>query len=189
MQRFVIKPSAILKLRERTFPLSYVVKQRQTRPDILQILLFQSNLRCVTVISLLSFMRPLLMPSRMKGSLIRSRVLCLESEINDLEIKLVPYDPGSTFAVLWSFILPSKRRININTLCDACLEDIDCISAKEELDVILKKREQTMSKRKATWVRQQWEFWVTSSEYQAIYDTLQEKNGLSVHLFGNAALS
>lgn len=125
----------------------------------------------------------------MKGSLTRSCVLCLESEISSLEIKLVPYDPASTFAVLWSFILPAKKCIKINTLCDACLEDIGCISAKEELDVILKKREQTMSKRKTTWVRQQWEFWVTSSEYQAIYNALQEKNGLSVHLFGNAALS
>lgn len=125
----------------------------------------------------------------MKGIMTTSCVSCLESQTNGIKIKLIPYDPGSSFTVRWSFIHPAKRRIKINTLCDSCLEDIGCLSLKEELDVILKKCDQMTSKRKPMWVRQQWEFWVASSEYQAIHDALQENKRLSIHLFVNAALS
>lgn len=124
----------------------------------------------------------------MRGIICWSCVSCLELESHGLEIRLIPYDPGSSFTILWSYLLPPKRRINIHTLCQSCLEKVGCIPLEQQLDMLLKDRNQQLHKIKTTWIRQEWRFWIPNLEYREIKDAVRENEEIFLHLFGHAAL-
>lgn len=124
----------------------------------------------------------------MKGKISWSCVSCLGSEGHKLDIKLVPYDPGASFTVLWSYILPAKRRINIYTLCQCCLENTGDSSTEEQMNMILKRKNQQLFGKRGGWTRQQWNFWIPSLESQGIKDAMGEDQEIFLHLSSNAAL-
>jgi hypothetical protein len=62
----------------------------------------------------------------------------MKTEEYKSEIGFAPYDPGSSFAVLWSHLLPAKRKINIYTLCRLCLDSKEHYSVDEQMNAITK---------------------------------------------------
>ena len=125
----------------------------------------------------------------MKGTVCWSCLSCLVSGNQKLDIKLVPYDPGSSFTVMWTYILPAKRRINVYTICQTCLAAIGCSSFEEEMEMILKiKNLQLFLERKAVWRKQEWKFWVHNREFQEIQRAVRENQEIFLHLSGSAAL-
>ena len=131
-----------------------------------------------------------LIMSRMKGTVFWSCVSCQVSGNQKLDIKLVPYDPGSSFTILWCYILPAKRRVNIYTICQFCLATIRCCSFEEEMEVVFKiKNLQLFLQRRAAWAKQEWKFWVHNLEFQEIQRAVIENEEIFLHLSGSAALS
>lgn len=45
-----------------------------------------------------------------------------------------------------------------------------------------------MFERRVTSVKQEWDFWVTSREFQLINESLQQNEELHVHLVGGASI-
>lgn len=125
----------------------------------------------------------------MKGTITWSCVNCLCSRYDEIKIKFFSYDPGSTYSAVWSFFIPYKRRVNIRTICRACLGEIGHISPQEQKLIILKKRDQWNYKQKVSWVKQEWNFWITCDECQQINESLTETGEVHVHLSSNMSIN
>lgn len=105
-----------------------------------------------------------------------------------MKIKFTGHEPGSYFVCVWSYLLPAKRRININTLCANCLEETNLLSSKEQRAFIQKKKVQIMFERRVAWAKQEWDIWVTCRECQRINESLPQNGGLHVHLVGGVSI-
>lgn len=126
---------------------------------------------------------------RMKGTVSWSCVSCHESDSHRMKIKFIAHEPGSYLVCVWSYLLPAKRRININTLCAICLEENNLPPSKKQRAFIHKKKDQIMFERSVAWAKQEWEFWVTCRESQRINESWQHNEGLHVHLVGGVSIS
>lgn len=126
---------------------------------------------------------------RMKGRVFWSCASCTVSGNQKLNIKFVPYDPGSSFTIMWSHILPAKRHINIYTLCQSCLAIMGCTSFEEEMSLVLQVKDlQVFLDRKTSWTKKEWNFWVHSREFQEIHRAVSDTQLIYLHLAGSAAL-
>ncbi|CAG8901455.1 unnamed protein product [Penicillium egyptiacum] len=124
----------------------------------------------------------------MKGTVSWFCVSCHNSDAHRMKVKFTAHEPGSCLVCVWSYLLPAKRRININTLCANCLEETNLLSSKEQRAFIHKKKDQIMFERSVAWVKQEWDFWVTCRECQRINESLQQNKGLHVHLVGGVSI-
>jgi hypothetical protein len=102
---------------------------------------------------------------------------------------MLPRDPGSFIVALWSFCLPSKRRINLYTLCKRCIDDEGWYASEEQLMVICKKRDQFFYCESLPWVKQQWNFWLSCSEVQRINDAAAQDGSIIFNLCVGAAMA
>jgi hypothetical protein len=102
---------------------------------------------------------------------------------------MLPRDPGSFTVALWSFFLPSKRRINLHTICRRCIDDEGWYTSEEQLIVICKKRDQISYCERLPWVKQQWNFWLSCSEVQRINDAAAQDGSIIFNLCVGAAMA
>lgn len=126
--------------------------------------------------------------SSMKATVSWSCVSCLDTCSWPASIKVIPYDPGSSFTTLWSFFLPAKRRIHIHTLCKQCMEEKQCYLPDDQLNAVLKKRDQITYTKRLPWVKQQWDFWISCAEVERINGVWQRNGEVSLHLYNGASL-
>lgn len=124
----------------------------------------------------------------MKGTVSWVCVSCHASDSHRMKIKFTAHEPGSYFVCVWSYLLPAKRRININTLCANCLKETNLLSSKEQRAFIHKKKDQVMFERTVAWAKQEWDFWVTCRECQRINGSVQQDEGLHIHLIGGVCI-
>lgn len=124
----------------------------------------------------------------MKGTVSWFCVSCQHTDSHRMKIKFTGHEPGSYFVCVWSYLLPAKRRININTLCANCLEETNLLSSKEQRAFIQKKKVQIMFERRVAWAKQEWDIWVTCRECQRINESLPQNGGLHVHLVGGVSI-
>lgn len=125
---------------------------------------------------------------RMKGTVTWFCVSCHDIDSHRMKIKFTGNEPGSYFVCVWSYLLPAKRRININTLCTNCLEETNLLSSKDQREFIYKKKDQIIFEERVVWAKQEWDLWVTSRECQRINESVQHNGGLCVHLFGGVGI-
>lgn len=125
----------------------------------------------------------------MKGLVTWFCVSCHDSDAHRMRLKIIAHEPGSWLLCAWAHLIPAKRRVNINTLCAGCLDDDEISSSKEQRAFIQKKRDQTIFERNVSWVKQEWDFWVTPRECEGINESLREHEGLYLHLVGGVSIS
>ena len=126
---------------------------------------------------------------RMIGTIFWECVCCSYTDSRRIKIRVIPSEPGSLFAAFWSFLLPSKRRIHIHTVCKECVHERGFTFPDEQLSVIWKARQQFYWDYKCPWTRQSWRFWILSAECQAINDTISQNQEISLHLSVSAFLT
>lgn len=124
----------------------------------------------------------------MRGIISWSCVSCLQHDSSKIDIKVVPHDPGSRVLALWSFFLPSKRRVIIHTLCKRCIGDEGWYTSEVQLAFICQKRDQSLYGERLSWVKQQWSFWLSCSEVQRVNDALVQNGTLIFNLCIGAAI-
>ncbi|CAG8894652.1 unnamed protein product [Penicillium egyptiacum] len=101
-------------------------------------------------------------------------VSCHDVGPHRMKIKFIGHEPGSYFVCFWSYLLPAKRRININTLCTNCLGGTNLLSSKEQREFIYKKKDQIMFERRVTWAKQEWDllgYFSRTPTHQRIFAT------------------
>ncbi|CAG7935400.1 unnamed protein product [Penicillium salamii] len=125
----------------------------------------------------------------MKGTVSWFCISCYNSDSYRIKIKFIAYESRSYLICFWLHLLPAKRRININTLCASCLEESNLLSSKEQQVFISKRKDQIMFARNVSWAKQEWDFWVTCRECGRINNSLQQNEGLYVHLVGGVSIS
>ncbi|CAG8416245.1 unnamed protein product [Penicillium salamii] len=125
----------------------------------------------------------------MKGFVTWFCVGCQDSDSHRMKVKIVAHEPGSWLICVWSHLLPAKRRVTINTLCAECLNEAEMPSSKEQRSFIEKKKAQLLFQRDVSWMKQEWEVWVTSRECELINTSLRENEGLHIHLVGGVSIA
>ena len=120
----------------------------------------------------------------MKGTVTWFCASCNDSDTHRMNIRILAHDPGSYLVSFWSWFIPAKRRVKINTICARCLEETQLLSQEEQEIFIQKKKDQIMYKKSVAWRKQEWELWVTFLECQGINDSANELNEMIIHLMG-----
>ena len=125
----------------------------------------------------------------MKGTITWSCVACQETDYRRSNIIIRSYDPGSRVAAALSMFLPSKRRVNIHTLCKLCRDESGLLSRDDQLRVILKKRDQFCFNRSGSWARSTWDFWLSCDECQSLNDSMKDSDHVNIYLFSNVSIN
>lgn len=67
----------------------------------------------------------------MKGTITWFCVSYYNIDSYRIKIKFIGNEPRSYFVCVWSYLLPTKRRININIVCINCLEETNLLLSKD----------------------------------------------------------
>lgn len=127
--------------------------------------------------------------NRMIGTVFWECICCSARGSRRLKIRSLTSDPGSCSPAMWSFILPSKRRVYIHTVCGKCAFDKGFAFPDEQLNLLWKARGQFYFKEQPPWTSRSWRFWLPGSEFLAIQKTIFQNKELRLNLSVVAGLS
>ena len=124
----------------------------------------------------------------MLGSVSWYCVCCDSNDTQFVRVRAMKHQPASHFTTLLLFLLPTKRKICIHTICKECVQTRQLAFPDEQMSIIWKARVGSKFSNSIPWRKQPWNLWVPSTECQEINQLMMDSGEMCLSIYMDAFL-